>query len=95
MSKSKNIFAKVYALNWSEEDFVIKDVKKLCLRHATSDLNGEEIIGDFYKKELQKTNQKEFRIEKSNWEERWLKNTSNGKVTIILLTVGLKKDFLI
>ena len=27
-------------------------------------LNGEEIIGSFYEKELQKTNQKEFRIEK-------------------------------
>ena len=29
-----------------------------------SDLNGEEIAGCFYEKELQKTNQKEFRIEK-------------------------------
>ena len=29
-----------------------------------NDLNGEEIIGSFYEKELQKTNQKEFRIEK-------------------------------
>ena len=28
------------------------------------DLNGEEIIRSFYEKELQKTNQKEFRIEK-------------------------------
>ena len=29
-----------------------------------SDLNGEEIIGSFYEKELERTNQKEFRIEK-------------------------------
>ena len=29
-----------------------------------NDLNSEEIIGTFYEKELQKTNQKEFRIEK-------------------------------
>ena len=29
-----------------------------------NDLNGEEIIGTFYEKELQKTNQQEFRIEK-------------------------------
>ena len=29
-----------------------------------SDLNREEIVGSFYEKELQKTNQKEFRIEK-------------------------------
>ena len=31
-----------------------------------NDLNGEEIIGTFYEKELEKTNQKEFRIEKVN-----------------------------
>ena len=29
-----------------------------------NDLNGEEITGRFYEKELQRTNQKEFRIEK-------------------------------
>ena len=29
-----------------------------------NDLNGEEILGSFYEKELEKTNQKEFRIEK-------------------------------
>ena len=29
-----------------------------------NDLNGEPITGTFYEKELQKTNQKEFRIEK-------------------------------
>ena len=27
------------------------------------DLNGEEIVGTFYEKELQKTNQEEFKIE--------------------------------
>ena len=32
--------------------------------YVTSDLNGEKIAGSFYEKELQKTNQKEFRIEK-------------------------------
>ena len=29
-----------------------------------SDVNGEEITGSFYEKELQKTSQEEFRIEK-------------------------------
>ena len=29
-----------------------------------SDLNGEPITGNFYKKELQKTSQEKFRIEK-------------------------------
>ena len=32
--------------------------------YAISDLNGEEITGSFYEKELLKTSQKEFRIEK-------------------------------
>ena len=32
--------------------------------YVINDLDGEEIIGIFYEKELQKTNQKEFRIEK-------------------------------
>ena len=32
--------------------------------YAIDDLNGEEIVGTFYKKELQKTNQKEFIVEK-------------------------------
>ena len=32
--------------------------------YIINDLNGEQIIGTFYEKELQKTNQQEFRIEK-------------------------------
>ena len=32
--------------------------------YEISDLNGENILGSFYEKELQKTNLKEFRIEK-------------------------------
>ena len=32
--------------------------------YIISDLNGQEIVGSFFEKELQKTNQKEFRIEK-------------------------------
>ena len=32
--------------------------------YVVSELNGEEIIGSFYEKELQKTSQEKFRIEK-------------------------------
>ena len=65
MSKSKNIFAKDYALNWSEEIFIKKKIKNTVpWTYVISDLNGEEIVGRFYEKERQKTNQKEFRIEK-------------------------------
>ena len=65
ISKYKNIFAKGYAPNWSEESFVVKKIKNTVpWAYVISDLNGEEIIGSFYEKELQKTNKKEFRIEK-------------------------------
>ena len=65
ISKYKNIFAKGYMPNWSEEVFVIKKNKNtIPWTYVINDLNGEEIIGTFYEKELQKTNQEEFRIEK-------------------------------
>ena len=62
---SKNIFAKGYIPNWYEEVFVISKIKNTVpWTYVINDLNGEEIIGTFYEKELQKTNQKEFRIKK-------------------------------
>ena len=65
ISKYKNIFAKGYMPNWSEEVFVIKKVKDtIPWTYVINDLNGEENIGTLYEKELQKTNQEEFRIEK-------------------------------
>ena len=58
ISKFKNIFAKGYTANWSEEVFVIKKVKNAVpWTYVINDLNGEEITGTFYEKELQKTNQ--------------------------------------
>ena len=65
ISKCKNIFAKGYTPNWSEEDFVIKKVKNTVpWAYIINDLNDEEIIGTFMKKNYKKTNQKEFRIAK-------------------------------
>ena len=44
---------------------MIKKVKNtVSWAYVISDLNGEEIIGMFYEKELQKIDQEEFRIEK-------------------------------
>ena len=44
---------------------LIKNVKNTVpWTYVINDLNGEEIIRIFYEKELQKTNQQEFRIEK-------------------------------
>ena len=65
ISKYKNIFAKGYTQNWSEKVFVIKEVKNtVSWTYVINYLNGEKITGTFYEKELQKTNQEEFRIEK-------------------------------
>ena len=65
ISTRKNIFAKGYTPNWSEEVFIFSKIKNtIPWTYVINNLNGEEIIGAFYEKELQKTNQKEFRIEK-------------------------------
>ena len=65
ISKYKNIFAKDYSPNWSEEVFVIKEINNTDpWTYVINDLNGETIIGTFYENELQRTNQEEFRIEK-------------------------------
>ena len=42
-----------------------KVTKTVMCTYVIEDLNGEEIVGQFYKKELQKTNQKEFRVDNS------------------------------
>ena len=55
ISKYKSIFAKGYIPNWFKEVFVIKKVKDTVLwTYLIKYLNGKEIIGFFYKKELQK-----------------------------------------
>ena len=60
ISKDKNVFAKVYVPNWSEEKFVIKKIENAVpCTYVINDLNGEEIVETFYVKEFQKTNQKE------------------------------------
>ena len=64
ISKYKNIFAKGYTPNWSEEVFVIKKIKNTVpWTYVIDDLNGEEVTGTFFEKELQKIDQQEFRIE--------------------------------
>ena len=66
ISKYNNIFAKKCAPNWPKEVFMIKKIKNTApwTYYVISDLNGKEIVGTFYEKQLQKTNQEEFRIEK-------------------------------
>ena len=54
VSKYKNIFDKGYILNWSEV-FVVSKIKNTVPgTYVVNDLNGAEITGSFYEKELQK-----------------------------------------
>ena len=56
ISKCKNIFAKGYLPNWSEEIFIIKKIKNTVpWTYVINDLNAEDIIGTFYETELQGT----------------------------------------
>ena len=56
ISKFKNIFAKGYTPNWSREIFVINKINDTVpYTYNLKDLNGEEFIGSFYDRELQKT----------------------------------------
>ena len=69
ISKYKDIFTKSYFPIWSKKAFVITKVKNAVLwthvicdlignQIVTCDVKGEQIVGNFYKKELQKTDQK-------------------------------------
>ena len=95
ISKYKNIFAKGYTPNWSEEVFVINKIKNTATWTCViNDLNGEGSIGSFYEKEFQEINQKEFRIAKvirKKGDKLYVK----GKDMIIVLIVGLIKKLCI
>jgi hypothetical protein len=55
ISESKKPFKKAYEGQWSRETFVIKSrFPTHPVTYSISDLNGEEIIGKFYEKELQR-----------------------------------------
>ena len=97
ISKYKNIFSKQYTPNWSEEVFVIKKVKNAFpWTYVINDVNGDKIIGTFYKKELQKTNQQEFRIKRKGdklyvkWKgydsllNSWIKKKRLNQISLIL-----------
>ena len=59
------VFDKGYTPNWTEEIFIIKQILPTKpVTYKIADLMGKEIKGSFYQKELQKTEQENFRIER-------------------------------
>ena len=56
ISKFKNIFAKGYTPNWSREIFIVDKINyTVPYTYNLKDLNGKEILGGFYDRELQNT----------------------------------------
>ena len=65
ISLEKNIFEKSYETNWTEEIFVIYDIKYSNVPYYyLKDLNNQKLQGTFYEQELQKTKQDLYTIEK-------------------------------
>ena len=66
ISLEKNIFEKSYETNWTQEIFVIYDIKYSNVPYYyLKDLNNEKLQGTFYQEELQKTTQDDlYTIEK-------------------------------
>ena len=68
---------------------MIKKVKNtIPWTYAISDLNGKEVVGRFYEKESQKTNQEKFMIEKVI-----KKKSDNGKVVNIYIAYEINRNF--
>ena len=94
ISQYKNIFAKGYTPNWSEEVFVINNIKNTVpWTYTISDLNGEKIIGSFYEKNCKKLIKRNLE-QKKYLKEKVINYKSNGKDIIIPLIVGLIKTIL-
>ena len=70
---------------------MIEVINTVTWAYVINDLNGDEIIGTLYEKELQKTNQQEFRIEKVIKKKKDDNYMSYGKVMIVHLIVALIK----
>ena len=63
----RKTFDKGYIPNWTEEVFVISEIRPTNpITYKIKDLNGEEIGGTFHGEELQETDQTIFRIDKSH-----------------------------
>ena len=60
ISLLKNTFEKGYTSNWSEQIYVIYDMKSSNVHYYfLKDLSGEKLDGSFYQEELLKSNMKE------------------------------------
>ena len=93
ISKYKNIFAKGYAPNRSEEIFVVKKIKNTVpWTYLISDLNGELLVV-FMRKNCKKPTKKNLELKKL-LKEKEISCMSNGKDIATHLIAGLMKRIL-
>ena len=64
ISRYKNIFEKVTPQSSQKRFLWLKKFEILCCGHVINDLNREEVVRTFHEKDMEKKNQKEFRIKK-------------------------------
>ena len=83
ISKLRGHFRKGYLPSWSSETFKIKTVKDTVpVTYEIEDLQGNEITGSFYEKELQLTDQKVF------WYKKLKSRVKNGQKQIYVNWMG-------
>ena len=81
-------------LAWRSLFLWLKIVKNIVpWTYSISDFKGKGIVGTFYEKELQETNQREFRVEKviKGKGDKLYEMERNRKAMIVLLIIGLIK----
>ena len=66
ISVHKKLFTKGATANWSEEIFTLRNIRMDTdpRVYELKDLAGEDVVGTFYKEQLQKTRQEIYRVEK-------------------------------
>ena len=65
ISRTKSTFEKGYLPNWSEELYIVNEIQNtIPINYKRKNLLDEATDGSFYEKELQKSNQEVYRIEK-------------------------------
>ena len=94
ISKYKNIFAKGYVPNWSEEVFIVNEIKNTVpWPYTISDLNGEPLLEYFMKKNCKRLIKNHLKYKKY-LKEKVISCMLNGNGMIIHLIVGLIKKTL-
>ena len=91
LSKYATTFHRGFLPNWSDEIFVVTEVRQtIPITYIVEDENGEQIQGTFYKEELQRVLIKDnvYKIEKVIGQKK-----VNGKIKLLVRWKGYGPEF--